>query len=150
LSIKMTAKHGKAGKRDVAQHGSRRLEEPGLRGPPSPFTCPECGGTLWEKKDGKVTAFQCHVGHGYTADALGASLDERVETAMWTALRTLEENVALQHRLAQRASGLGLSALAASHIEKARLASARAASLQMVLTNERPRRAVTRRKRAKK
>src|SRR5262245_6081319 len=150
LGVKMTATHRKSGKRDVAQHGTRRLEEPGMRGPPSPFTCPECGGTLWEKRDGKLSVFQCHVGHGYTADALGASLDERVETAMWTALRTLEENVALQHRLAQRASGLGLSALAASHTEKARLASERAASLQTVLTNERSAYRVTRHKREKK
>src|SRR4051812_27469340 len=55
---------------DVAEAGKAVLQMEKSEGPPSPFTCPECGGALWERKDGKVNRFQCHVGHSYTSESL--------------------------------------------------------------------------------
>ena len=71
---------------------------------PSPFTCPECHGTLFERKDGTIMRYRCRTGHAYSPDALAAAQTQGVETAMWIALRALEENAALLHRLAKRAS----------------------------------------------
>jgi two-component system chemotaxis response regulator CheB len=125
--------------RDVAQRGSRRLER-GTPGPPTPFTCPECGGTLWEHSDDKVTSYACHVGHSYSAEALGAGLEDRVEMAMWTAFRTLEEGVLLQRQLADRARARGLAALAHGHDERARASAERAEIIQRALVGPPPRR----------
>jgi two-component system chemotaxis response regulator CheB len=72
---------------------------------PSPFTCPECHGTLFERKDGTIMRYRCRTGHAYSPDALVAAQSQGVETAMWIALRALEENAALLHRLAERAKG---------------------------------------------
>src|SRR5262249_55119372 len=74
-------------------------------GPPSSFICPECGGALWELKDGQLLHYRCHVGHAYTADGLMAGQDGAVEEALWTALRTLEEAAGLRRRLAHEARG---------------------------------------------
>jgi len=37
---------------------------------PSVFTCPDCGGTVWEFRDGKLIRYHCHVGHAFTIDSL--------------------------------------------------------------------------------
>jgi two-component system chemotaxis response regulator CheB len=41
------------------------LETGALRAPPSPFTCPDCGGTLWELNEGSLVRYRCHVGHSF-------------------------------------------------------------------------------------
>jgi two-component system, chemotaxis family, protein-glutamate methylesterase/glutaminase len=72
-------------------------------GPPSMFVCPECNGPLWEMRNGKATLFRCMVGHSFAPENLYAAQTEEVERALWTALRALEERVALQQTLAERA-----------------------------------------------
>ena len=49
---------------DIAEVGTEALVTGEMPGPPSAFTCPECGGALWELRDGKLLRFRCHVGHG--------------------------------------------------------------------------------------
>src|SRR4051812_28114126 len=39
-------------------------------GPPSPYTCPECHGTLLQMKTGGLLRFRCHTGHAYTLSSL--------------------------------------------------------------------------------
>jgi len=68
------------------------------------FTCPECGGTLWEISGNGVTRFRCHVGHAYSAAALDVSQSESLEGALWGALRSLQERARLFRRLSQRAA----------------------------------------------
>ena len=72
-------------------------------GAASGFTCPECGGALWESEDGDIVQYSCHVGHGYSADSLLGEQSNALETALWTAYRALEERAALARRLATRA-----------------------------------------------
>jgi two-component system chemotaxis response regulator CheB len=131
--VRMTKDKRTRHRQDVAEHGSRELEHPPNQ-PPTPFTCPECGGALWEKQDGRVDRFHCHIGHGFTAEALADGIDGRLETALWTALRSLEESAAFQHRLAQRARDANLTAMARAHDARAAEAKARAATIQAVLT----------------
>src|SRR5262249_12860743 len=40
--------------------------EAGMAGKPSGFSCPECGGALWQSRQKLDTRFRCHVGHAYT------------------------------------------------------------------------------------
>jgi two-component system chemotaxis response regulator CheB len=44
------------------------------QGAPSIYSCPECGGTLWELQEGNGFRFRCHTGHGFTPEILLAEL----------------------------------------------------------------------------
>jgi len=76
-------------------------------GKPSEFSCPSCGGVLNEVHDGKVLRFRCRVGHAYGVASLTADQQDRIEAALWAALRALEDQVALNRRLAHRAQERG-------------------------------------------
>lgn len=71
-------------------------------GEPSPYACPDCGGVLWELKDGELLRFRCRVGHAYTTETLTTAQAFAVEEALWTALRALEEQAAVKRRVAER------------------------------------------------
>ncbi|MDQ1518931.1 MAG: two-component system, chemotaxis family, protein-glutamate methylesterase/glutaminase, partial [Actinomycetota bacterium] len=69
---------------------------------PAGFVCPDCGGSLFEF-DADSLRLRCRVGHGWTGEALREANHRRFEEALWTAVRVLEEDVALQERMASRA-----------------------------------------------
>jgi two-component system, chemotaxis family, protein-glutamate methylesterase/glutaminase len=71
-------------------------------GPPSPFTCPECSGSLWQIKDGEVVRYRCRVGHSYSEDAMVIEQGSAVEAALWSALEALEERAEFLRRAAVR------------------------------------------------
>ena len=71
-------------------------------GPPTPFVCPECNGPLWETKAGPSLQFRCHVGHAYSPDSLLADHADGLERALWSAVRTFDEQAALLRRLGER------------------------------------------------
>jgi two-component system, chemotaxis family, protein-glutamate methylesterase/glutaminase len=71
-------------------------------GPPSGLTCPECGGAVWESPQGGIMRYRCHVGHTFTPEALDEGQTRELESALWTALRALEESVSLRRRMAAR------------------------------------------------
>jgi len=81
----------------------RRDEPPGES---SVYSCPACGGVLWELDDEQLR-FRCRVGHAYTADGVVVDKAESVETALWTALRALKERAQLSERLAERLGSAG-------------------------------------------
>jgi two-component system chemotaxis response regulator CheB len=66
------------------------------------LTCPECNGGIWEEVDEGVTRYRCRVGHEYSAESFIGSQSDRVEAALWTALRALEERAAVHRRMAER------------------------------------------------
>jgi two-component system chemotaxis response regulator CheB len=76
-------------------------------GTPSVFSCPECGGVVWEIQDGTLVRFRCRVGHAFTAETILAQQDEALEEALWTALKTLEERASLTQRMLQQAQQRG-------------------------------------------
>jgi two-component system chemotaxis response regulator CheB len=78
---------------------SRERNHPGT---PASFGCPECGGTLWEIRDGDRPRFRCRVGHAYSPETLAAEQGRAVEAALWVALRALEENRSLVSRMGRR------------------------------------------------
>lgn len=72
-----------------------------LSGEKSNYSCPDCGGGLWEIHQGGVTRFRCHTGHMYTAGELLESKRQELESTFWVALRVLEE----RRNLLQKMSG---------------------------------------------
>jgi two-component system, chemotaxis family, protein-glutamate methylesterase/glutaminase len=55
------------------------------------FSCPDCGGGLWEIKGNGESHYRCHVGHAYTSEGLLTGMENGTESALWTALRIIEE-----------------------------------------------------------
>jgi two-component system chemotaxis response regulator CheB len=72
-------------------------------GPPSGYVCPDCSGALFVASEQPVLRFRCRIGHAWTVGNLVAQQDVTVETALWTAVRTLQEKADLVERLARRA-----------------------------------------------
>ncbi len=73
------------------------------------FTCPDCGGPLWEASHSseETNRYRCHTGHAYTSTHLDAAYATEVEAALYTALRILEERTLLLDRLASRGESAG-------------------------------------------
>lgn len=76
-------------------------------GQPATYTCPDCGGNLWQIDNGSITQFQCHVGHIFTTDVLLVQKSDLLESALWTCVRSLRENATLIRQLADRARRSG-------------------------------------------
>jgi two-component system chemotaxis response regulator CheB len=110
---------------------SHSTKEP--MGQPSVFTCPECHGTLWEIEEAGLLRFRCRVGHAFSAESMAADQDDSVERALWIALRSLEESVALSQQLAKRAAKRGYRFAARRYRERAAHTSENARVLQTAL-----------------
>jgi two-component system chemotaxis response regulator CheB len=107
-------------------------------GTPSAFSCPECGEVLWELRDSDLLRFRCRVGHAYNPESVLAGQSDRVEEALWIALKTLEESMSLSRRLARQAHERGQTQLAARFEQKMRDSEQRAALLREVLIKHSP------------
>ncbi|WNZ27227.1 chemotaxis protein CheB [Leptolyngbya sp. NK1-12] len=79
------------------------LEQGKRPGTASTFTCPDCGGVLWELRQNNIIRYRCHVGHAYSLDSLVAEQADDLERALWSAVRALEEKAALARRMAAQA-----------------------------------------------
>jgi two-component system chemotaxis response regulator CheB len=89
---------------------------------PSPLTCPECGGGLWEMNETRPPRYRCHTGHAYGALSLGQSQKESTEQSLWATIRGLREREMLLRRMAGIAEGTGdLAQARAGHAQAERL-----------------------------
>jgi two-component system, chemotaxis family, protein-glutamate methylesterase/glutaminase len=107
-------------------------------GAPSAFSCPECGGVLWELHNGELVRFRCRVGHAFSIESGLAAQTEQLEAALWTALKTLEESASLSKRMAQRAQGRSQDRLARNFQQQAHNAEQRAITIRQVLRKDEP------------
>ena len=89
------------------------------RGQVSVFTCPECGGALWQVNEAELLRFRCHVGHVYNGETMLAEQAVALEAALWTAVRTFKERNLLAHQLATQEVARGHQAAAARFEEQA-------------------------------
>lgn len=74
---------------------------------PSAFSCPDCGGVLWEVDDSGFVRYRCRIGHAFTSETLQQTQAEAVDGALSAALRALEERAALSRRMADGARQRG-------------------------------------------
>jgi len=81
---------------------------------PSPLTCPDCGGGLWEMKDPRPLRYRCHTGHAYTSLSLARAQKDTSEYALWSTVRALREREMLLRRMAAVAESVGDGAQAAA------------------------------------
>ena len=118
---------------EIAALDEDALETP-RAGDPSPFSCPDCHGVLWEVQEGRLTRYRCRVGHAFSPESLLASQSESLEEALWTAMRALEESAAMAERLQGRAEDRGHALAAARFAEQAADAHERAQTIRTVLS----------------
>jgi two-component system, chemotaxis family, protein-glutamate methylesterase/glutaminase len=116
---------------DAQQRGERN-------GAISVFTCPECGGSLWQVDEKQVVHFRCHVGHVYHAEALLAEQKETLEAALWTALRTFKDRAVLSRQLANQEEQRGNSQTAGRFVEQAEQAEKYFESIQRYVLGGHP------------
>jgi len=106
LLIGLAKKRAVTPKRKGANKMSKRSMSPKNMekefGLPTSIVCPECNGPLWETASGRSLQFRCHVGHAYSPDSLLADHALSLERALWSAVRTFDEQAALLRRLAER------------------------------------------------
>jgi two-component system chemotaxis response regulator CheB len=99
----------------------------------SPFTCPACHGSLWEIDDSEVLRFRCHTGHAFSAEALVEGISDSTEEALYSAVRSLQETVAMYQRIANRERGSGRDKRAASFEARAHKAQMHATAIARLL-----------------
>jgi two-component system chemotaxis response regulator CheB len=102
---------------DLAQQ-----QEGERRGRLTVFTCPECGGAMWQVDEDALTRFRCHVGHTYYGEKLLAEQSEALEATLWTAVRTFKEKTVLARQLAAQAHQRGVTRAATRFKEEAEVA----------------------------
>jgi two-component system, chemotaxis family, protein-glutamate methylesterase/glutaminase len=71
----------------------------------SELTCPNCGGSLWEREWERHLSFRCRTGHAYSGDSLLDVQAGALDDALWGAYRSLLEQAELNQRMADRVTG---------------------------------------------
>jgi two-component system, chemotaxis family, protein-glutamate methylesterase/glutaminase len=99
----------------------------------SVFSCPDCGGGLWEMTSNGNTRYRCHVGHGFSENGLLASMEATTEAALWTAMRIIEERRNLLKKLAEKEKSNGSKTVAARYKQRIKELSLQIDQLKKVL-----------------
>ena len=81
----------------------------------SVYTCPDCGGVLFQVEQGKIIRYRCNTGHVYTQDDLEIKQVESLEDTLWVALRMMEERRNLLQKMEKQMIERGFSRLAREH-----------------------------------
>jgi two-component system, chemotaxis family, protein-glutamate methylesterase/glutaminase len=85
----------------------------------SVLACPGCHGVMWEIEEGELVRYRCHIGHAYSGEIMSLALDENLRHALGSALRALDERIALAKKLQTQASLGGQARIADSWAAKA-------------------------------
>jgi two-component system chemotaxis response regulator CheB len=71
------------------------------------YTCPDCGGVMWQSEQDSLTGFRCYQGHTYASERFLIAKSEALETALWSAARALVERATLNRQLAAQLRARG-------------------------------------------
>ena len=83
------------------------------------YTCPDCNGAIWQIGDEEPLKLRCHVGHSFTGEVFSAEQSQNIETALWTAVRIMEEKITFSRQLADRKREQNLIAEAVAYEDDA-------------------------------
>jgi two-component system, chemotaxis family, protein-glutamate methylesterase/glutaminase len=105
---------------EIARRGRASIDDMDRIGRRSTLSRPDCGGVMWEIDEGSLTRYRCHVGHAYTDELMHLAVDESLRRALASALRALDERVALVRRLEAQVAATGHNPLAKSSANRRR------------------------------
>ncbi|SDJ34007.1 chemotaxis protein CheB [Nonomuraea jiangxiensis] len=71
------------------------------------FSCPECGGPIYEQEGAAAPRFICRVGHAWSRDSMIDAQSDSVERALWVAIQRLEERLRVLERMRRSAADRG-------------------------------------------
>ena len=103
---------------EIAERVATSISNVKALGEKSLYSCPDCGGGLWEINEGNVIHYRCHTGHTYTQNELVLRKNEEMENTLWIALRILEERKSLLDKMAKEESSKGWIRSAGSKTER--------------------------------
>jgi two-component system chemotaxis response regulator CheB len=95
----------------------------------TPFACPECHGALVRIKEGKLSRYRCHTGHGFNEDALLEGIMQSTGEMIWQVARGLQESQMMLEHMGQHMLDAGEPDRAEKLFAKARDLGRRAARL---------------------
>lgn len=84
------------------------------------YSCPDCGGGLWNVVNTNIKRYRCHIGHSYSEEDLVIKQSESLEAALWVGLRMMEERKMLLTKISNDEINKGLSRLADLHKKNAK------------------------------
>jgi two-component system chemotaxis response regulator CheB len=120
---------------DMAELDPDALHDPVRPGVPAGFGCPDCAGSLYQIDEGGLRRFRCRVGHAWSPESLLARQTIAMESALWMALRSLEDKAALNIEMAARAEDEE-RLMAATRFHEAAAEAHRAAEMVRTLVTE--------------
>jgi two-component system chemotaxis response regulator CheB len=120
----------------IAAMDSETMQADDRPGTPSAFSCPDCGGVLWEVADGELVRYRCRVGHAYSPESMLGAQSDVLEEALWEALKTLEESARLAKRLADAERKRGHDWIVKRFEEREADARARAEVIRQVIATQ--------------
>jgi two-component system chemotaxis response regulator CheB len=120
---------------DMAEMDPDAMHQVERPGTPAGFGCPDCAGALYEIDEGGLRRFRCRVGHAWSPESLLARQTIAMESALWMALRSLEDRAALNVEMALRAEDEGRR-MVATRFQDAAAEARRAAEMVRALVTE--------------
>lgn len=87
----------------IAETGKSSIGIADQLGTLTPYSCPDCGGPMWQMNGASTDRFRCNVGHALTAQHLLAGQDDALSHALWEAVRTMEQRERLLEQMARDA-----------------------------------------------
>lgn len=121
---------------DLALMDEQEMNEPDRPGEPSPYSCPDCNGVLFEIRDGHLVRYRCRVGHAWSQHSLLGEQHQQLEAALWMALRGLEEKAALSKSMGTTAEVNGNVLTARRFLEQADEATQAASLIRRMLETQ--------------
>jgi two-component system chemotaxis response regulator CheB len=91
----------------IAKTGRSSMNTMDRFGRRSVLACPDCHGVMWEINEDDLLRYRCHTGHAYSSELMSLALQEDLTRALGSALRALEERVALASKLEKQAHETG-------------------------------------------
>jgi two-component system, chemotaxis family, protein-glutamate methylesterase/glutaminase len=102
------------------------------------YSCPDCGGGLWEIKDSDHIHYRCHIGHAFSENELLKTQFESINETLWVALRMMEERKNLLFKISHDEKTRNMHALSNMHTERAQELEEHITKLKELLFNTQP------------
>lgn len=118
----------------MSEDGIGSINKMTALGKPSVFTCPDCGGVLFELANEGIIRFKCHTGHSYSVNELLLKQNKNLETSLWVALRSLEERKKLLSQLSEKNIARGFNRADTDYDEKIKELEMHVEQLKIVLS----------------